>query len=110
MIKTEGNVNGTNWAVLRTLVLLFLLVGCTPEPTAATTPWGILYINGADQNLRTVVHEEAHWRRYQEGELDFWRYLTDSDYRCMEEMIANLYAEIYPINDHPFCENLSQVR
>jgi len=72
-------------------------------PPAMATPFGI--INFEDVNPLIQAHEQAHMRHYQSGDLDFWKYLTNKNYRCAEEQKANLEAKIFPINDHPACYN-----
>ena len=75
------------------------LTACYPEARAYTTPVGIVYQNGSENEPDVVAHEQCHWDHYQkEGVVFWWDYYMVPGADCAEELSCGATEE------HPACQ------
>lgn len=80
-------------------IVALSLSACVPVGTEAyTTPLGITYLNGSENNPAIVAHENQHWEDYQADPLFFWKYSFEKGYACEAELRAG--ADL----THPSCK------
>ena len=78
--------------------------GSPKDARAITTPGGIFFKKGNENDASLWKHELQHWKDYMEDPLFFQKYATDSEFACEAEKRANQAAQIFPTGDHAACD------
>lgn len=88
------------------------LSACVPQDDAYYFPAidVIVYFHGSENDPRTVVHEKEHQKRAREVGRIWWafRYETDKQFECEEEIAANKAAGTYPFDSHRACDSVTR--